>query len=534
MSTDGNLLLKSALWYERQGFSVIPVRKNKRPYIKWEGYQKTRASKAVIIHWFKCWPEMNIGLVTGKISGFCVIDVDTKEGEKALEQYLPQGFITPVANTPKGGRHLYCLPSSKEIGNNAKAIEGVDFRGEGGYVLAPPSVGGQGDYTWCASAKIGVVPLAPLPQSYIDRVTSGNVDNKQPLSLQSDGDMFTMGRRDNDLFHVANAMVKGGSPPQVIQQTLKALCASWGESDECWIGDKIGSALKRAEKRERNLSEELKEWVDVTTGNFLVTEVYTALQLNSRAEKRNATTILSRLKDKGIIERYGNKNGAFRKVDTGCQVINWRDYDEEEVEIEFPLGVSELVKIMPGNIVVVAGASNAGKTAFLLRTVFLNMERHNIYYFSSEMGGMELASRLSKFNCGKNDWNFNAYERVADFADVIRPDDINIIDFLEVHEDFWKVGGLMKAIHDKLKKGIALIAIQKNASQGREIKLHGLGGERSIEKARLYLAMDDGIIRVVKGKNWRDMGNNPNGLKKEFKLMEGCKFIETTQWKREI
>ena len=61
----------------------------------------------------------------------------------------------------------------------------------------------------------------------------------------------------------------------------------------------------------------------------------------------------------------------------------------------------------------------------------------------------------------------------------------------------------------------------------------GWGGERSIEKARLYLAMDDGTIRVVKGQNWRDMAVNPNGLKKEFKLMEGCHFVETTEWVRE-
>lgn len=529
-----SLLLESALWYsERMGFSVIPVRKDKKPYTAWTEYQTKRASVHQIEAWWTdLFPEANIGIVTGKISGICVVDVDTVEGHIAIMPYIADGTASPVVNTPSG-THMYFKMPDVEIGNNARTIAGCDLRAEGGYVLAPPSVGEKGGYQWADKCRIKEVPLAPLPQAYIDRVANVKLRAEPYINK---GDMFTNGRRDNDLFHVANAMVKGGSPPQAIQETLRALCSSWNEQDEDWIRAKVESALKRGLKRERNLSEEVGNWVDVTTGNFLITEVYMALQLNTKAERGNVTTILSRLKDKGVIERYGNKNGSYRKVDSDCQTINWRDFDEEEVEIEFPLGVSELVKIMPGNIIVVAGASNAGKTAFLLRTTFLNMERHTIHYFSSEMGGMELASRLSKFNCSTDDWNFYPYERVADFADVIRPDDINIIDFLEVHEDFWKVGGLMKAIHDKLKKGIALIAIQKNASQRGEVKLHGLGGERSIEKARLYLAMDDGIIRIVKAKNWRNPEDNPNGLKKSFRIMGGCDFIELgdTQWEREI
>jgi hypothetical protein len=158
------------------------------------------------------------------------------------------------------------------------------------------------------------------------------------------------------------------------------------------------------------------------------------------------------------------------------------------------------------------------------------MDRHDIHYFSSEMGKMELRERLTKFNMPLKDWDFTAKERVADFADVIKPDAINIIDFLEIYEDFFNIGKPIKEIFDKLDKGIAIIAIQKN--KGNE---YGVGGARSIEKARLYLTIEsDGIemnkIKIAKGKNWATH-ENPNCLELEFKLFKGCQFLEESGWK---
>jgi len=113
-------------------------------------------------------------------------------------------------------------------------------------------------------------------------------------------------------------------------------------------------------------------------------------------------------------------------------------------------------------------------------------------------------------------------------ADVIRPDDINIIDFLELHEDFWKVGGLISDIHKKLNRGCAFIAIQKNP--GAE---HGLGGARSIEKARLYLALEPGKCIIRKAKIFKKKDTNPNGLSIQFKIAAGAKFMAEGVWRRE-
>ncbi len=99
--------------------------------------------------------------------------------------------------------------------------------------------------------------------------------------------------------------------------------------------------------------------------------------------------------------------------------------------MKYPFGIEKLFNTYPGNLIVVAGASDAGKTAFLLNFVRLNMDKYPIYYQSSEMGAEELANRLEQFDLPLGSWTFTAEERSRDYADVIRPDCINIIDYLE-------------------------------------------------------------------------------------------------------
>jgi hypothetical protein len=169
----------------------------------------------------------------------------------------------------------------------------------------------------------------------------------------------------------------------------------------------------------------------------------------------------------------------------------------------------------------------------------LNMGEHKIHYFSSEMGPGELQSRLQYFDFPLEHWRKVRFAaRSQNFADVIAPDDINIIDYLEIHDDFYLVGQLIKDIFDQLNKGIALIAIQKPSGRAT-----ALGGERSLDKARLYIALDrpdpksddeyereKNMARIVKAKNWRDPARNPNGLKMFYKLVNGHIFHTAYDW----
>jgi len=142
------------------------------------------------------------------------------------------------------------------------------------------------------------------------------------------------------------------------------------------------------------------------------------------------------------------------------------------------------------------------------------------------MGRIELRNRLEKFNVPMEEWKRVAWkERAADFAPMIRPNAVNIIDFLEIHENFFEVGKLIKQIFDKLENGIAVIALQK--PKGRD---EGLGGQRGLEKPRLYLSMSPGLLKIVKAKNWKHENINPNGMMRKWKLGGGCNFKVEGDW----
>jgi hypothetical protein len=237
-----------------------------------------------------------------------------------------------------------------------------------------------------------------------------------------------------------------------------------------------------------------------------------------------------------ILEKDQKRDGWFRRIDSEVQSIDWLNTESEEIRVEFPFGISRLVKILPKNIIVVAGAMDAGKTAFLLNFVAKNSDRFKgrMHYFSSEMGPLELKTRLEKFPGQLEYWKdkFYFYERSSNFADMIKPDDINIIDYLELSgaegSEFTKAGYFIRQIFDKLNNGIALIAIQKK----RGIDL-GRGAELTAEKARLYLSLDSGKVKIVKAKNWRT-SDNPNNKYKTYKLVDGCKIQEITKdWIKE-
>lgn len=148
MQNTTNQTLEMALEYQRQGFSVIPLKpKTKIPLIKWEEYQKRLATEEEIKKWFTENPNANIGIITGKISNLAVIDVE-KGG--SISGYIP----TVMSGSGGAGHHLfYRYPQNVELHCKTRFRELTDLKAEGGYIVAPNSIhesGGQ--YKWIISA----------------------------------------------------------------------------------------------------------------------------------------------------------------------------------------------------------------------------------------------------------------------------------------------------------------------------------------------------------------------------------------------
>ena len=517
--------------YLELGFSVIPVQKGqKKPALStWKEYQTRQPTAQEIEEWFSD-SDNGPGIVCGKISGVLVLDADSEAGRKELESLIPDSLLTPICKTPKGWHYYFKHPGGR-ITSTVRILPDVDIRADGTQVVAPPSVGRK----WIVSPNKAA--LAELPDSIKQVVcngSSGSLDNSSSYSYSGlrartmpNGLDFGQGLRDESLFHIATVLRRGGMAQPDAEKVLEMLAKTTDPpfpTKEAMV--KVRSAYSRVEESEKSLAEVIREWVLMTPGDFSVTDVDRDLTLLTRTDKNNRAKVLERLVKDGLIERAGNRRGWYRLIERDSHVLDWRNADTSTtIDLIWPFHIERLVTLYPKNVVVVAGSPNAGKTALLLNLIRLNMVDHRIAYFSSEMGPEELKLRLNNFqDVGQDEWKFEAYDRSANFADAVQPNAINLIDYLEVTTDFFKVGGEIKAIYDKLDKGVAVIALQKK--KGAE---YGRGAEFSLEKARLYLSMDDGELRIVKAKNWgpdaKETGNNPNGRIYHFSLVGGCKFV---------
>jgi len=515
-------IVTAALKYAELGFSVIPVQKNKKPYVSWEKYQHEKATPDQIREWWQKYPNANIAIVTGGISGLNVVDIDSQKGMEILNKMLPDSLVTPISRTPRGGWHYY-HQSQNGLSNAIGFIEGVDFRGQGGYCIAPPSIG----YSWLTDLSIFEVSPAPLPEGVLKllkETTTQGVNHEKVRQVD-----FSKGKRDNSLFHTALNLLKGGTPVEEVKTVIVALgstCKPPFPAKQALI--KVESAFKRLDTKSE--IDQMREWIQTVTGIFTNRQLMEEVNIPFE-RKAQVSTNLNRLVDEGLIIRAGGQYGIWRRLEEELQRMSLKSRKKRLFDIKLPFGLNEMVEIRRGNIIAIAGMVDAGKTSLLLNIAADNMYKHKVHYFSSEMPEDELYDRMSLFTDVPNeDWDkhINAYARTKDFADVIRPGEgnINIVDYLELSDEYYKVAGYMTEIFEKLNGAIAIIGLQKNP--GVDIAKGGWG---SAEKARLYLSIEAGVLKIIKGKNWAGK-INPKGLEMTFKLRYGAEFEQTSAWLR--
>jgi len=171
--------LAAALAGLKRGWSVVPVMpRAKRPIIRWEVFQHRKASEEEARGWFRRWPDANLSLVTGALSGVVVLDVDPRHGGddslarlEAANGALPQ---TVESVTGGGGRHIYFAHPGRETRNRAGIEPGLDLRGDGGTIVLPPSIHPSGNpYRWRAGHAPGEVALALFPPWLVDHRQRG-------------------------------------------------------------------------------------------------------------------------------------------------------------------------------------------------------------------------------------------------------------------------------------------------------------------------------------------------------------------------
>ncbi len=160
---------KAAIAYAKTGLRVFPVQaRDKVPLGQAapNGCKNATTDPAKITAWWAEFPEANVGIACG--NGLVILDVDAGHGgdDSIIDLEQEHGKLpdTPMVLTGGGGRHYYF---SGEAKNKVALALGIDVRGDGGYVVAPPSIHPNGrTYLWEESSRLirpDAIPLAPAP-----------------------------------------------------------------------------------------------------------------------------------------------------------------------------------------------------------------------------------------------------------------------------------------------------------------------------------------------------------------------------------
>ena len=142
----------------------------KVPLVKWGAFQSRLPTEVEVRAWWRLWPQANIGLATGKLSGVVVIDLD---GHVAQQEAAKRGYLDgPWAKTGReGGVHRYFAYRDDAPRNFVKR-GGIDYRGEGGYVVLPRSQHVDGPrYEW-GQAPVGDQVYPPL-EAWVNEFAHG-------------------------------------------------------------------------------------------------------------------------------------------------------------------------------------------------------------------------------------------------------------------------------------------------------------------------------------------------------------------------
>lgn len=530
-------ILEAALEYAKKGFSVIPIGQDKVSLIKWEPYQKKRASEEEIRIWFKKFPSANVGIVTGEISNLLVVDCDTPISIQQIQDAIPESLIVPCEATPRGGMHFF-FSHTEGFVNRARVAEGIDVRTEGGYCVVAPSVNGTGkSWKWFLSLLDADPPyiinsITSLFNSYslYSKSQNGLVTNVNKVTQVTD--YFTEGKRNDTLFHIASCLIKGGAEQDFLDITMTLL----GNNCDPPLPEKeiktiIQSALNRPEKRNFRVSEWFTDWAKSQIGHFRVTDSHSeSPESLTQKDKHTIVVTASRLCEAKILEHIGKRSGTYRVIDKKVEFMDFLNVDMEDIlDIKLPLNAHRKTLFFPKSVIVVAGVTGMGKTTFALNVVKDNMDRYKIYYFNSEMSRQALNKKLTYFGIPLDQWRMKAIAGEkwdhTNIADKVFPDDLNIIDYLEPESDKpYGIHEVISAIVNNLNRGMALITVQKRPTS----KL-GTGGIYSAKASSFYLALDWGTLEIIKNR-YREEDADPKANFIDFEIIHGSKFESKTGW----
>jgi len=338
---------------------------------------------------------------------------------------------------------------------------------------------------------------------------------------------------------IVSSMVQSETDPEETINVLRKLHDNMHDDySEDYLHDWVYDAFMlhtkgKGKKRAKPIASEVGDFIEITNGSFALLDCYRDLNAMTKQEKTAIRVALNRLCGAGHIERMGVKDGVYRKIRKDIRKTKFITGQLQEFPVRLPIDLNELCKLYAKNIVIIAGSKSAGKTAFLMKLALENQMRMPVVYLNSEMGDEEYTSRLTNFGIASPDEiKFDCIDCHSNYSDHVTGEKaIFIIDYLEIHDNFYEVAQPIRQIHEKLQDGIAIIAIQK-----KDRALLGRGAEFSMEKSRLYVNIDYikerkcSRFTVVDAKSPKIMGGVRDAFR-DVKIIGGARLSPLDNWK---
>jgi len=217
--------------YLENGYSLIPVDKEKRPCIYWKKHQYRRATIKDILNWHIQFDTLNVGIVTGRISRLAVIDVDDLSLLPELEERIPEINETTRVRTSRG-YHYYFSLNGQNIRSTSRLFgKNLELKSNGNYIVAPPSVINNYRYTY----EIPLSRILPVPDKLIntntadDKLSKKNIIFKIPKYHGHKMDCIRQilkrdlkeGERNNSLFILYNLLLQNKNSKEYARKIVE-------------------------------------------------------------------------------------------------------------------------------------------------------------------------------------------------------------------------------------------------------------------------------------------------------------------------
>jgi len=344
MNQQQQKIYNAGLYYIKVGFSIIPVALDKKPLIQWKPYQERKTTVEEFNQWFNTYSDMQIGIVTGSLSGISVIDIDSPDYDILT---FPE---TATVKTGGNGFHLY-YKFNEKIKNVARIKEFIDIRSEGGFICAPPSYNLKGEYTWLK--RIATVPF-PIHLFKDEISKDGFNENFSKVDTNYEG--FGKGNRNQE-------MVKY-----------------------------IGHILSRIH---------IAEWDTIAYPLIQQANQKNTPPLPENELKNSFNSICSR-------ERLSNQNRWYNKnnkIQSSQEIIKDDLIVKKQDNARYTWGTRELdtnfAIIKRGNFIVFAAMSGAGKTTFAFDMAQKNaLLGFKVLFISLEMDEKEVKESIARRRAG--------------------------------------------------------------------------------------------------------------------------------------